>query len=183
MEIADVTMGQLALGAPLGDGASGDVFASSFQGARCLLTCGRHRRLCRFSVRTQTPVVASYANTGRGKLQPLAGNRQCWKADAQRAVSHKPVPDSVIIAAGHEVAVKVFKGEASPDGRAADEIDVTCAVAHANLIRVIGLVQQPHALVVHKVGSLQKGLKVSGFKLSTVQADPCTHPGLVSAQR
>jgi hypothetical protein len=58
----------------------------------------------------------------------------------------------VSIAAGHEVAVKVFKGEASPDGRAADEIDVTCAVAHPNLIRVIGLVQQPHALVVHKVG-------------------------------
>ena len=57
---------------------------------------------------------------------------------------------SVSIAAGHEVAVKVFKGEASPDGRAADEIDVTCAVAHPNLIRVIGLVQQPHALVVHK---------------------------------
>jgi hypothetical protein len=55
------------------------------------------------------------------------------------------------VAAGHEVAVKVFKGEASPDGRAADEIDVTCAVAHPNLIRVIGLVQQPHALVVHKV--------------------------------
>jgi hypothetical protein len=51
--------------------------------------------------------------------------------------------------------VKVFKGEASPDGRAADEVDVTCAVAHPNLIRVIGLVQQPHALVVHKVGSSQ----------------------------
>lgn len=32
-EIEDVTMEQLALGAPLGDGASGDVFASNFQGA------------------------------------------------------------------------------------------------------------------------------------------------------
>jgi hypothetical protein len=35
-EIADVTIDELALGAPLGDGASGDVFASSFQGAHCM---------------------------------------------------------------------------------------------------------------------------------------------------
>lgn len=47
--------------------------------------------------------------------------------------------------------MKIFKGEASPDGRAADEIEVTCAVNHPNLIKVIGLLQQPHALVVLKV--------------------------------
>jgi hypothetical protein len=32
-EIADVTIEELQLGVPLGDGASGNVFASSFQGA------------------------------------------------------------------------------------------------------------------------------------------------------
>ena len=36
---------------------------------------------------------------------------------------------------GKAVAVKLFKGEVSPDGRAVDEIDVTCAVDHANLTR------------------------------------------------
>ena len=36
---------------------------------------------------------------------------------------------------GKAVAVKLFKGEVSPDGRAADEIDVTCAVDHANLTK------------------------------------------------
>ena len=33
------------------------------------------------------------------------------------------------------MAVKVFKGEASPDGRAADEVAVTCHVDHPNLTR------------------------------------------------
>ena len=36
---------------------------------------------------------------------------------------------------GQDVAVKVFKGEASPDGRAADEVAVTCHVDHPNLTR------------------------------------------------
>ena len=36
---------------------------------------------------------------------------------------------------GKAVAVKLFKGEVSPDGRAADEIDVTCAVDHPNLTK------------------------------------------------
>ena len=36
---------------------------------------------------------------------------------------------------GQDVAVKVFKGEVSPDGRAADEIAVTCHVDHPNLTR------------------------------------------------
>lgn len=69
---------------------------------------------------------------------------------ATLVISHPAVPR----AAGREVAVKVFKGEASPDGRAADEIEVTCAVSHPNLIQVTGLVQQPHALVVLKVTQL-----------------------------
>lgn len=37
---------------------------------------------------------------------------------------------------GREVAVKVFKGETSPDGQAADEIAVTCHVEHRNLSRL-----------------------------------------------
>ena len=40
-EIADVNIEELRLGAPLGDGASGDVFASSFQGALCTACCGQ----------------------------------------------------------------------------------------------------------------------------------------------
>jgi len=47
--------------------------------------------------------------------------------------------------------VKVFKGEASPDGHACDEIAVTCAVDHPCLIQVVGLVETPHAMVVLKV--------------------------------
>ena len=34
---------------------------------------------------------------------------------------------------GRDVAVKVFKGETSPDGQASDEIAVTCHVDHPNL--------------------------------------------------
>ncbi len=38
---------------------------------------------------------------------------------------------------GKAVAVKLFKGEVSPDGRAVDEIDVTCAVEHPNLTKYV----------------------------------------------
>ena len=40
-----------------------------------------------------------------------------------------------ILQGGKEVAVKLFKGEVSPDGRAADEVDVTCSVNHPNLTK------------------------------------------------
>ncbi|BDA41958.1 probable leucine-rich repeat-containing protein 7 at N-terminal half [Coccomyxa sp. Obi] len=81
--IADVTIEHLSLGVPLGEGASGDVFAAHME--------------------------------------------------------------------GEEVAVKVFKGEVSPDGKAADEIAVTCYVNHPHLTRVLATLQQPHALVLKRV--------------------------------
>ena len=40
-----------------------------------------------------------------------------------------------ILQGGKKVAVKLFKGEVSPDGRAADEVDVTCSVDHPNLTK------------------------------------------------
>ena len=51
-----------------------------------------------------------------------------------------------------EVAVKVFKAEVSPDGRAADEISVACHVKHDHLVEVLALVEHPYALIVNKVG-------------------------------
>lgn len=41
----------------------------------------------------------------------------------------------VVWQGAEDVAVKVFKGEVSPDGRAADEIAVTCYVDHPHLTR------------------------------------------------
>jgi hypothetical protein len=38
---------------------------------------------------------------------------------------------------GRDAAVKMFKGETSPDGQAADEIAVTCHVDHPNLSRCL----------------------------------------------
>ena len=40
--------------------------------------------------------------------------------------------------------MKLFKGEVSPDGRAVDEIDVTCAVDHANLTKCGRTAQHAH---------------------------------------
>ncbi|KAK9909089.1 hypothetical protein WJX75_007005 [Coccomyxa subellipsoidea] len=82
-QIAQMTIEQLALGVPLGEGASGDVFAAKL--------------------------------------------------------------------GAEDVAVKVFKGEVSPDGRAADEIAVTCNVDHPHLTRVLAELQEPHALVLKRV--------------------------------
>lgn len=139
---------ELQLGAPLGDGASGDVFASRFQGAPCIVPAECHRQTHKLLCKEHSLSCCPH-HTNAAKLQPQAG--RLWHCNRKMQNMHAALSQCVSIAAGHEVAVKVFKGEASPDGRAADEIDVTCAVAHPNLIRVIGLVQQPHALVVHKV--------------------------------
>ena len=46
---------------------------------------------------------------------------------------------------------QIFKSDVSPDGRAADEIAVTCAVDHPALIKVVGAMAEPHALVVGRV--------------------------------
>ena len=114
---------------------------------------------------------ATFDTAGRTPLQHQSmqqlGRQQLMlesQQDAEHAASHSVFTSP----AGHEVAVKVFKGEASPDGRAADEIDVTCAVAHPNLIRVIGLVQQPHALVVHKVSLTLTRLHIEHVHLACV---------------
>ena len=48
----------------------------------------------------------------------------------------------------------------SPDGRAADEIAVTCAVDHPALIKVVGGMAEPHALVVVRVSYLALKLLV-----------------------
>jgi hypothetical protein len=37
---------------------------------------------------------------------------------------------------GDDVAIKVFKGDVSPDGRAVDELEISCAVDHPNIIKV-----------------------------------------------
>ena len=90
-DIIPLTMSQVQLETPLGDGASGDVFAANFQ--------------------------------------------------------------------GRDVAVKVFKSESSPDGHARDEIAATCYVDHPNLIKVIGIIDHPHALVMERVIGTPLALK------------------------
>ena len=60
---------------------------------------------------------------------------------------------------GKDVAVKVFKSESSPDGHARDEIAVTCSVDHPNLIKVIGIIDHPHALVMERVWGKPLALK------------------------
>ncbi|KAL3158636.1 hypothetical protein ABBQ32_011386 [Trebouxia sp. C0010 RCD-2024] len=60
---------------------------------------------------------------------------------------------------GRDVAVKIFKAEASPDGHAQDEIAVTCFVNHPNLIKVIGIIEHPHALVLERVWGRPLALK------------------------
>lgn len=42
---------------------------------------------------------------------------------------------------GKEAAVKIFKSETSPDGHAHDEIGLTRAVDHPNLIKVLGTIR------------------------------------------
>lgn len=44
---------------------------------------------------------------------------------------------------GQPVAIKMFKADVSPDGRARDEIDVACFVDHPNLTKVIASVETP----------------------------------------
>lgn len=58
-----------------------------------------------------------------------------------------------------DVAIKIFKAESSPDGHARDEIAVTCFVDHPNLIRVIGIIDHPHALVLERVWGVPLALK------------------------
>lgn len=60
---------------------------------------------------------------------------------------------------GRNVAIKIFKAEASPDGHARDEIAVTCFVNHPNLIKVIGIIDHPHALVLERVWGAPLALK------------------------
>lgn len=60
---------------------------------------------------------------------------------------------------GRDVAIKIFKAEASPDGHARDEIAVTCLVNHPNLIKVIGIIDHPHALVLERVWGAPLALK------------------------
>lgn len=60
---------------------------------------------------------------------------------------------------GRDIAVKIFKAEASPDGHAQDEIAVTCFVNHPSLIKVIGIIEQPHALVMERVWGAPLALK------------------------
>ena len=58
-----------------------------------------------------------------------------------------------------DVAIKIFKSESSPDGHARDEIAVTCFVDHPNLIKVIGVIDHPHALVLERVWGVPLALK------------------------
>ncbi len=60
---------------------------------------------------------------------------------------------------GRDVAIKIFKAESSPDGHARDEIAVTCFVDHPNLIKVIGIIDHPHALVLDRVWGVPLALK------------------------
>ena len=96
-QIADVTIEQLSLGASLGEGASGDVFAAHMVSLFPLTLL-------------RTPCLSHICE----------GPCSCTVCYEQE---------------GEEVAVKVFKGEVSPDGKAADEIAVTCYVNHPHLTR------------------------------------------------
>ena len=48
-----------------------------------------------------------------------------------------------------DVAVKIFKAETSPDGRAVDEIAVACFVEHPNCTKVVAFVE--NGLVFNRV--------------------------------
>ncbi|KAK9834070.1 hypothetical protein WJX81_007769 [Elliptochloris bilobata] len=48
---------------------------------------------------------------------------------------------------GRSVAVKVFRGDVSPDGQMVDEVDIACALDHPNLTRVLATMGEPAALV------------------------------------
>lgn len=112
----------------------------------------------------------------------LAGNPVAGKAEAASA-RRRPSPPSVPFSAltlhhklgdgasgevyaaswgapgAPRVAVKLFKGDISPDGRAADEESVACALADPCLTRVLGRVEQPHALVLALVDGQPLALK------------------------
>lgn len=46
-----------------------------------------------------------------------------------------------------KVAFKQFKAETSPDGHSQDEMDISCAVNHSGLIKVLAVVEEPKGLV------------------------------------
>jgi len=62
----------------------------------------------------------------------------------------------------------------SPDGRAADEIAVTCAVDHPALIKVVGSIAEPHALVVVRVSDARTR-PASGWSVSALAKGVTVH--------
>lgn len=56
-------------------------------------------------------------------------------ACALHAFPHGPVLSSRSAVQGQDVAIKAFKAENTPDGRAQDEVDVACCLDDPHLIR------------------------------------------------
>lgn len=113
-QIRAVAMDAMEMGKPLGSGASGDVFAATLASCWKLLSP------------VSTVVLWTCAKEPqRAQLSCMIERRLCTPAAGLQD--------------GQDVAVKVFKGETSPDGQAADEIAVTCHVDHPNLTRSLFL--------------------------------------------
>ncbi|KAK9811574.1 hypothetical protein WJX72_006238 [[Myrmecia] bisecta] len=131
------------------------------------LACLRRLQLMRVAVNKLQEVPASFSCLQSLAWFSLAGNPACPAPLLARAEIAQVKPEEVelgqclgegasgeVFAArwgGRDVAVKVFKAETSPDGRAVDEIAVTCCIDHPNLIRVLGHMAKPHALVLRLV--------------------------------
>ena len=73
---------------------------------------------------------------------------------------------------GRDVAVKIFEGEVSPDGRAADEEAVALALADPGLVRVLARLEAPRGLVLGLVEGRPLAEKPNHASLLRCRWDP-----------
>ena len=135
-EIADIQMDEVELGPALGDGASGDVFAACYRGSDAALKVFKSE--------------VSWALLMAGVRLPAA--TWCDRRWVQPFFVHDGMNKASKISRSLLEPLSAACLQVSPDGRAADEIAVTCFVDHPNLIKVLGLMQKPHGLLIGKVG-------------------------------
>lgn len=120
--------------------------------------CLPNLELMRVAVNNIAEIPDSFSGLDRLAWFSLAGNPACPEAPApQHDIDNVAMSDMQMGAylgegasgevfksgwRGKEVAVKVYKAEVSPDGRAKDEIDIALFVDHPNLTRTIGRVDE-----------------------------------------
>jgi hypothetical protein len=138
--IVELERDDVVMGDKLGDGASGDVFAATLDGQAVAVKVCRGRVLA-----TELLVVTRVGSFSALRCEVtvhLALELLCFMTTTSSAR-------------------QIFKSDVSPDGRAADEIAVTCAVDHPTLIKVVGGMAEPHALVVVRVSCFHSRLFAS----------------------